>query len=64
MAKTKIIQFRVEKSFFDMILNRAHSKGFVKYSDYFRDLCAEDSMTDLKVNEKLNMILEKLEGQT
>jgi len=60
MSKTKIMQFRVEKSFFDMILNMAHSKGFVKYSDYLRDLCAKDDMNNLAVHEKLNKILERL----
>ena len=60
MCKTKIIQFRVEKSFFDMMMNRANSKGFVRYCDYLRDLCKEDNMNDLKIHEKLNRILEKL----
>ena len=56
MAKTKIIQFRIDRDFFEIVLNRAHSKGFVKYADYFRDLCARDNMADLKVHEKLNKI--------
>jgi len=60
MCKTKIMQVRVEKSFFDMILNRMASKGFTKYSDYIRNLCAQDDMDSEKVHEKLNRIIEKL----
>ena len=60
MCKTKIMQIRVEESFYDMILNRMASKGFTKYSDYIRNLCAQDTMDSEKVHEKLNRILEKL----
>ncbi len=60
MCKTKIIQFRVEDSFYDMILNRASDKGFTKYSDYLRDLIKNDDINNLKVHEKLNRILERL----
>jgi len=60
MCKTKIIQFRVEESFYSMIVNRASAKGFTKHSDYLRDLCSQDSMDNLKVHEKLNKILEKV----
>ena len=60
MCKTKIMQFRVEENFYQMIQNRAASKGFTKYSDYIRDLCAQDNMDNLKVHEKLNKIIEKL----
>ena len=63
MGKTKIIQFRVEEPFFEMILNRSASKGFTKYSDYLRELCAQDNMDSLKVHEKLNRILDRLENK-
>ena len=56
------MQFRVEETFYQMIQNRAASKGFTKYSDYIRDLCAQDNMDNLKVHEKLNKILNKLEN--
>ena len=61
MCKTKIVQFRVEKEFYEMILNRAASKGFTKYSDYIRHLCAQDSLDSEKMHEKLNKIMSKLE---
>lgn len=60
MAKTKIMQFRVEENFFQLILNRASSKGFNKYSDYIRDLCAKDDMDSFKIHDKLNKILDRL----
>ena len=62
MCKTKIIQFRVETPFYDMVKNRASAKGFTKHSDYLRDLCVQDSMDSLKIHEKLNKILEKMDS--
>lgn len=61
MCKTKIVQFRVDEAFFQKILNQTSHRGFKKYSDYLRNLCTQDSLSEEKMHEKLNKILGILE---
>jgi hypothetical protein len=61
MNKTKIVQFRVDKYFFEKILNQTSARGYKKYSDYLRKLCVDDSLYEQMVMEKLNRIISKLE---
>jgi hypothetical protein len=61
MNKTKVVQFRVDKYFFEKILNQTSARGYKKYSDYLRKLCVDDSLYEQMVMEKLNKIIERLE---